>query len=1155
MHAPSRGSTLIAILFLGPSLCGGSCGGPGLPDDDAGVLVEETDLRIIAMTGPDLEVLEGSRVRLTAHGSRSLDGEVSLVWSQTDGPSVLLTDPTSAAPVFVAPLAPATLRFRVRATRGDGSSFDDIVVRVRDSIGRHPPLVDIPGDTVATPGEERSFPVTVVSGDEGTLTLSAELTCAGTGSETLPVTSGNITLTIKDELPCVVRAWGVTPDGRRSPRTARVFWPEETVLVGETRARAPVLVSPGAAVPVTVDDDRPGASSPSTTLFVVDGDSTIGFLEPDELGRPRVQAPLRHGSLHIAAERRGGAFSGGVRFVVVDVSPGEANRAPTINAGPDRQALPDGNFGLDLTTTDFDGDALSVHVEQVLGASAIKDALVTSLFRAPPTATTILFHVTVSDGLTESPPESVRVVVAADVENLPPVLSIEPALWTTPGATFVIDGSDATDPDSGYIARVSVTQDSSDPVIVLDGAVDALSVTLTAGAAGDVYNFRVTAFDDAGASASKDVVVTVENAGPYVDAVRGDDTTGNGTVEQPFASLGGAFPVVDRHRMPVIRMATGQQLPFVGVTPFESVIMGGHVFVDGNYVERGGRTTLPIGADGLTIAAGGMTLVDVIVDVPSVSLVLDGAASLDDVTIAAGAAHTGTLVRILSLASANITNVMMSGNGSADGTVVDVAEGAALRVTDSTVIGGANGTRVGLSCIGATVDVVNGTIRGGDGDLAIALLADSCDIALLDATLVGGSGERCVGLEAESTALFANATTTIVGCDGTADEAVALILGGVLAPIHIEGQLLASHADAVVDDVLALDISQPRVELENASVVAYGTTHALGARIAADRFRLVDVDVSVTSTNGDATLLSLGIAPDLVIASSTLSVSGASGGIVSADPGPLLRPSIETSSLQATFTGEAAGIDFSGALTGLVRDTSLALTAGHLAAASAALLIDRVEVDGLDVDLHVGGDPIAVYAFDAATVTLLDRLLIRAVSVDGAPIGLLVAGDTELRSSCIVVEGPGAARAVMVRAPFAARHLTAISPAVGLELREGSNGLSMTNSVIVAAAGVNRLPEAALPALLDGNVFDADTAYIDDVIAVLRGDPLEDIPNSGEANAFGAVADDLDERGRMSLASDALVDLALQDFALSFDVDGDERPLGLADIGCHEWAD
>ena len=86
-------------------------------------------------------------------------------------------------------------------------------------------------------------------------------------------------------------------------------------------------------------------------------------------------------------------------------------------------------------------------------------------------------------------------------------------------------------------------------------------------------------------------------------------------------------------------------------------------------------------------------------------------------------------------------------------------------------------------------------------------------------------------------------------------------------------------------------------------------------------------------------------------------------------------------------------------------------------------------------------------------------------------------------------------------------------------------------------------------------MFDADTAYIDDVIAVLRGDPLEDIPNSGEANAFGAVADDLDERGRMSLASDALVDLALQDFALSFDVDGDDRPLGLADIGCHEWAD
>jgi hypothetical protein len=1155
MKARSLDSCMLALLLLSSVMGGADCDGPIPPPEDSGVLVEESSIRVIAMAGPDLEVLEGSRVRLSAQGSRSLDGSVTVVWSQIDGPTVLLTDPTSPAPVFVAPLAPATLRFRVRAQRGDASAFDDVVVRVRDTIGRRPPLIDIPGDAVGIPGEERTFPVTIVSGDESTLELAAELICEGSARSATPVVSGMVTLTLADELPCIVRAWGVTPDGRRSPRTARVFWPVGTSLAGETRARAPVLVPPGSPVAITVDDDRPGPSSPVTSLFVIDGDSSLGFLEPDDAGRLRVQAPLRHGPFHLAAERRGGVFSGGIRYVVVDVSPGEANRAPTVNAGPDRQALPNGTFGLQVTTTDFDGDALTIHITQVLGETAVRDDVATSVFRAPPVETTILFHVVVSDGKTESPPESVRVNVAANVVNLPPVLNLEPALWTTPGSTFVIDASDATDPDSGYIASVHITQDSSDPVIVLDGSVNATSVALTAGSSGDVYRFRVTAFDDAGASVSKDVVVTVENAGPYVDAARGDDASGNGTIEQPFASLGAAFPVVARHRMPAIRMAAGPQLPFVGITPFESTIIGGHVFIDDAYVEAMGRTTLPLGADGLMFTAGGLALVDIVVDVPAVSIVIDGAVGLTDVTVSAGAAHTGILMRLLNLASANMTNVTVTGGGAHDGIVIDVEVGAALRLTDSTIHGGSSGTRVGLSCTGATIDVVSSTIRGGDGELAIAIRADSCDMAFLGGSLVGGAGQRCVAFDAKDSTVFANSATTFVGCDDDAAEGVGVALSGVLAPIHIEGSIFAAHPSAVVDDALALDIAQPRVEVEHATIVANGATRAVAARIEADRCRMVHVVLDVTSTAGEATILSLGSAPDLVIANSTLAVTGHHGALVIVDEHPLLRPSLEETTLTATFVDEGRGVDLSGALAGLVRNSAIILSAGHLAVDSAALSLDRVDVDGLDVDVTAGGDPVAVHTLASPTITRLDRLLIRASSIDGGPIGLLVTGDTELRSSCIVVDGPGTSRGVMVRAPLVARHVTVVSPSVGMELRESGTGITLANSLIAASAGLNRLGEAALPILLDGNVFDADTAYLDGNITVSRGGQLQDIPNAGAANAFGIVIDDLDERGRMATPASDLIDVALSEHAVSFDVDGDARPLGLADVGCDEWVD
>jgi len=1154
MRACPRGPHSLLVVAAVSLLAAATCEGPITPIDDAGPLPDPAVARIIAMTGPDLEVLEGSRVRLSAYGSRSLDGDVSLVWSQTEGPPILLSDPTSEGPVFVAPLAPATLRFRVRAQRGETSAFDDVVVRVKDAIGRSPPLVDIPGDTTGRAGEARSFPVTVVSGDEGTLALTAEMLCADLEPIPLEVVAGVVQLTLGDELPCVVRAWGVTSDGRRSSRSARVFWPEGTPLVGETRALAPILVSPAAIVPFIVDDAL--GEDGGTRLFVVDGSTHPEVLEKDELGRLRLQVPLRHGPIHVGAERRGGVTSGGVRFLVIDVSPGEGNRAPVVAAGPDRQTPPLGTFGLNVLASDFDGDVVEVTIEQVLGADAVPDLLVPSLFRAPADETILVFHVSAFDGTTTSPPESVRVVVANDVVNVPPVVELEPALFATPGSTFVIDASNATDPDSGYISRITITQDASDPVIVLDGVVEASTTALTAGAAGDIYRFRVTAFDDAGASASKDIVVTVELAGPYVDALRGDDLLGNGTVETPFASLGAALPVALRHRMVELRLAAGPQLPFVGEGAFEAALVGGHVYQEGAYVPAGGRTTLPLSDAGLRLIGGGLQRMDLTVDLPNLALVIAGAVNLVDSTVVAGAAHTGPLVVIEGTSSANFTGVGVSGGGNASAVLVDVEPGAALRLTDSTLSGGTGGERVGLACSGATLDVVSSALRGGTGENATGLLVDACDVALLDALVVGGSGATCVGVDSVDGTLFSSAGSTIVGCDEASSQAIGLRLAGAFAPTHVEGVVRASAEAVIVDDALAVDVAQPRVELESATLFAFASDTACAVSVRADRLRLVGVVATVVAPDGVAYAFEVGDAPDLVLSTTTASVTAETGALLThVDQGALVRPSLDEVSLSGVFSGRASGVELGRSLAGFLRDTSISLDAASLDDDGAGLVVERVEIDGLDLDVTAGGDPTALSVTDAPLGALVARASIRVTSIDGAPVGARLDGEVDVRSSCISADGPGSARAAVVVGTSSLRHVTLRSPAVGLTLDGPGQGVRLVNSTIVGASAIARVTDTATPALVDGCVFDADLVYSDDDLVIPRVGLLESIPGAGESNATSSLAAHLDDSGRMTSPAPALVDSALAEFSLSFDVDGDPRPLGLADVGCDEWVD
>lgn len=88
----------------------------------------------VASAGIDYVGFSGDPVYLDANISSDLDGDLlAYNWSQTFGPSVVLTNANTATPSFTAPVGALTQVFRVTATDPSGvSSTDDVTITVTD---------------------------------------------------------------------------------------------------------------------------------------------------------------------------------------------------------------------------------------------------------------------------------------------------------------------------------------------------------------------------------------------------------------------------------------------------------------------------------------------------------------------------------------------------------------------------------------------------------------------------------------------------------------------------------------------------------------------------------------------------------------------------------------------------------------------------------------------------------------------------------------------------------------------------------------------------------------------------------------------------------------------------------------------------------------
>ena len=964
-HASPWGWTGLLGVMASIGMAGG-CGDAltSSPSANPGTVTAPAD--VVAIAGPDLVVLEGSRVALSGGLSRALVGAAELNWSQREGPSVALSNPSSPAPNFVAPVGPARLVFVVEARADDRVDVDEVVVDVvidmaleGGSLSNAPAIVVPPGDRLAAVDELTTirFPWT----GRGTPRI---LPRCRTRNLEVALEEGVVVASMRPrDLPCPLVVEDdvaeLGPAQRAAGRSVVVLWPSTRSSFPLTRATAPVLVHPGAEVQVQLDADG--------HLDVVDGRSLAITIEG---GRATFTAPRTPGSLRLVAETRRDGLSGGIRPVTIEVGAGPGNVAPVVSGGPDLRVRPGARFRIVATAVDDSATAgeLTFAINQVLGPG-VRTTGQGGVLLAPnsESSTTMVFHVTADDGTAESAPDAVRVVVDPAAENLPPELILPPELFVVPGASFTLDTSAARDPDAGVISQTSIAQNQGDERILLPIESDAPSVTLTAGLAGERYRFVLSVVDDGGLEASASVTVIVEQAGPFVDANRGT-VDGDGTPASPFVSIAAATATAVRHRFSALRLASTDDVPLAAAALPDGIgLHGGFRFVPGiddeggSYVDDGGESRLLLAGD-LTLTGASLRQVRLTSTTSPGALVLRQQSNLRRVRAEVPTrieAQARVLATESSFGALSIDNAFVALTSVVAGEIS--ASRSDLQLVATNVDGeGAAGITMEAGILSADAgstlrsDVMGLHLLSGVAQVAGAVSVDQRQGAVADGVVVDGGSLECVEARIEvSSAGNANGVRVVRA------DAVVSGVGTV-----------------VVSGVEACGICGGRVDLRGRLEVT-GTESASGLRVDEAVLERVVVDV-VASPDRAAT----GVVASSLTASSTVVLSAGLGSALVAESGSLRH---------VTVLGLDVAVDAPPAL----RLANSVLQAPQPFGRTPTLgIVGFLALDGVDLDLEALGCPECVVAPKGAvddTGHLLDDAQL------GEPNPLVDAGDPEDR--------------------------------------------------------------------------------------------------------------------------------------------------------------
>lgn len=297
----------------------------------------------------------------------------------------------------------------------------------------------------------------------------------------------------------------------------RTYGPYDPITVTTTTANVPPTANAGSdksitlptnSITLTGSGNDADGSITSYAWSQVNGPSTASF--SSTTAASTTVSELVQGSYTFRLTVKDNAAASASDDVVVVVTPA-ANVAPTANAGADKTiTLPTSSVSLTGSGTDTDGSIASYAWTQVSGPST---ATISGASSATTTMSALVqgsytFRLTVKDNAGASASDDVIVTVNPAANITPTANAGADMTITLPTSSVSITGS-GTDSD-GTITSYAWTQISG-PSTASISAPTAASTTIGSLVQGS-YSFRLTVKDNAGASGSDDVLVTVNPA-------------------------------------------------------------------------------------------------------------------------------------------------------------------------------------------------------------------------------------------------------------------------------------------------------------------------------------------------------------------------------------------------------------------------------------------------------------------------------------------------------------------------------------------------------------------------------------------------------------------------------------------------------------------